>query len=560
MTKAQNEKEEADRAKAKAAGKTYTETGWNKIVDQNKAPEASRTDQNNTLVADISAVTISNAEGADITVVDNWETGGVGTVIRLVYVPGTGERNVSAVFYDYDISSGLKNNAVDTKKNGINSDVNYTGNGIKFAFGNSNAGTNYGTLKWNGNELNKYNNKGYLGCTFQLVTGIDAATGLPLFNGGINAPKIFGETSQAGKSVYTNSSLTFDRVGDTYTLEAVNVNGNVTGGLNLFGHPGKYNGTNGNKTIWTNHFWPLDQITNKDPKFGETGKPVKTTTQKDGKTVALPDSDDGTAHNSYFGMQYSIEFQYDKDYTGPLDYMFFGDDDMWVFLDGTLIADIGGVHSSVGEYVNLWDWLTPAEAGKTHTLSVFYTERGASGSTCYMQFTLPSVKSISPMASRKSLEISKTVDGPETNTAFPFTLTLSNAAVNETYSYYICNSAGVVKSDTVSSNGTLNFQLKGGEYLQINNLAENISYTVTETPTEGYDTTVKVNGTDQTGYTASGTVGDRTQVAYTNHASYTLPETGGAGTQLLYTCGGLAGMAVLLMYGYGIRRRRRRAS
>ena len=39
-----------------------------------------------------------------------------------------------------------------------------------------------------------------------------------------------------------------------------------------------------------------------------------------------------------------------------------------------------------GEYVNLWDYLTPGQPG-THTLTFFYTERGASGSTRYMNFT-----------------------------------------------------------------------------------------------------------------------------------------------------------------------------
>lgn len=61
---------------------------------------------------------------------------------------------------------------------------------------------------------------------------------------------------------------------------------------------------------------------------------------------------------------------------------------MWVFLDDRLVCDIGGVHSAVGEYVNLWDYLTPGQPG-THTLTFFYTERGASGSTCYMNFTRP---------------------------------------------------------------------------------------------------------------------------------------------------------------------------
>ena len=97
-----------------------------------------------------------------------------------------------------------------------------------------------------------------------------------------------------------------------------------------------------------------------------------------------------------------------------------------------LICDIGGVHSSVGEYVNLWDYVgkdkgtifennpdylttedDESEHGIAHyKLDFFYTERGASGSTCWMQYTLPSVRSATSTQTEdelRRLEIKKEV-------------------------------------------------------------------------------------------------------------------------------------------------------
>lgn len=353
-----------------------------------------------------------------------------GTVIRLVANQTTSDYNNAATFYDYDITDGDKITWDGTNgQHGINSGSNYKGSGAKLAFGNANTGTGLENQSWNGNTLNQYNRsgKGLLGCTFGLVTGLDG-NGHIVYADGVDAPKLFDDGTATGKTTYTDWSLGFNREGDTYTLSSVN--GAGLDGLEYFNNPG-YTEPGGESVlhdhIWTNNFWPLDSRQGKDGLTGnisDRGDYYGYNGTSGQEHTLYPISDDGLAHNNMFGMQYTVEFELTEDYVGPLEYYFFGDDDMWVFLDGRLVCDIGGVHSSVGAYVNLWDYIAKGDAGK-HTLKFYYTERGLSGSTCYMQFTLPSVSSGTPEYQNGQLKIQKAVVGTaDTTTEFSFDINI----------------------------------------------------------------------------------------------------------------------------------------
>lgn len=336
------------------------------------------------------------------------------TTVRLVYNPLSHGSSLAqdVTFYDYDVTDGkryrLENgnlvedkngNYLNTTNQGINSDSNYNNEGnewnrlavgmnstwVDHSYHNAKSknGDSKGVLlNWAGNGMADSAKKG-------IVTGINADG--PIYDG-VVAPQLFNNTPQVGKTVLHGYQLHFNQVGDTYTLSSVsNKDGEkVLNDLEtireIWDKPGK------NRHIFSNNFWPLDkeQHLNQDPLLGgQTKYKVhKVNTNVGDKDTG--ESDDGEDHNWLFGMRYSFEFTL-GDYTGPLNFYFRGDDDFWLFVDGVLRTDLGGIHSSVGANLDLSKCINMNDRTTTHRIEILYTERGCFGSTCYMQFTIPNV-------------------------------------------------------------------------------------------------------------------------------------------------------------------------
>lgn len=510
-----------------------------------------------------------------------------GTVIRLVYDTNEKQQNFPANFYDYDISGGSNTDGSwRTGIAGINAESNYKKSRNEqrtwrsycdvLAFGNDNCGTGMSRYKFGGVFLNKastsYVPEGasspialpgsveQFECTFGLADSLK--DGKIVYDEWLVAPNLFNEGTASGKTSYTaenGSSLTFSRVGDTYTLSAATVGNTGTGkslgtieNLQYFFHPspapghiwdGEHSGLSWQNKIFTNDFWPLDSATAKtDPLFGKYGSSVYfqgfTPWTYDGATTdgswrdlrsTFPTSDDGNNHNCFFGMQYAVKFTLTADYVGPLEYYFFGDDDMWVFLDDKLVCDIGGVHSSVGEYVNLWDYLRKdgRTESETHTLTFFYTERGASGSTCYMNFTLPSVSGVNIEQKTSDLEVRKQVVGQdESNREFEFNIRFydqNGKPVLDDYAYTKYDKDGrELNGDLVVHDGDT-FTLKDGQYVRIRYLPFGLRYTITENAVNGYTVSSTINGVTGQGSEAKGTIlntGQMNTVLFTNTMTY----------------------------------------
>lgn len=92
-----------------------------------------------------------------------------------------------------------------------------------------------------------------------------------------------------------------------------------------------------------------------------------------------------SGHNFHFTTEVRTQFIYNHG-TGQA-FTFTGDDDVWVFIDGRLVIDLGGLHSKKSQFIDLdrLDWL---EDGRQYTLDVFHAERRTTQSNFRIETTI----------------------------------------------------------------------------------------------------------------------------------------------------------------------------
>ena len=198
----------------------------------------------------------------------------------------------------------------------------------------------------------------------------------------------------------------------------------------------------------------------------------------------------------HFGMAMTTNFYTTNDgkVNGKdMTFEFTGDDDVWVFVDGNLVLDLGGIHDPVSGSVNFATGkitCNRAVAGKVsgttggstmggnlyansvlgakdvflrsdkpHTLQVFYLERGEGASNCRIKFNMPPPD---------TLEISKSLDSATSNSTdkesiedqvYTFTVKKDGELFkSKPYILYDRNNSEIEGNYTTSDEGELTLQ------------------------------------------------------------------------------------------------------
>lgn len=484
---------------------------WNH--DDDNTSDSNKSDSSETklkLVEDQSTVAEGTELRASTYKVENTDAASNASTIK--YFPVT--------MYNYDTKkiNEATHNAEAAKAYASNKNID-TWNGLYFSGGNpiigkdnskynqskylgDNAGTaggrEYSTetyAKWNYWGAN-VKNAGYTGnyiCSGLVEKSLDKSNNIVFTN---TEPGLFRSddtTNNYGKKIYTNVDLPFqyDKSKNEYSFNSNTMSARFTGDAG------------------SNTKLAYDTTPQTITDISAQGKNDKASWLPFNKDTSVA-TKDATYH---FGMQAVIPFSMTAngrlnaadDNSTAITFDFSGDDDVWVFVDGKLVLDIGGIHNEMAGTMNFatneWSvqrseynhatnkavgdmngqkmsgklFNTDSEKGvlgtdretfaatTSHTLTVFYLERGAGASNCKIKFNLPMEDSVSVkklVSDKDSAGSAISADTQEAinNREFAFKLFKNDAPLANT-NYIILDEANQpIDTATTTSDGT--FKLK----------------------------------------------------------------------------------------------------
>lgn len=551
---------------------------WNH--DDDNTSDSNKSDSSETklkLVEDQSTVAEGTELRASTYEVENTDAASNASTIK--YFPVT--------MYNYDTATINKatHNAEAAKADEDNKDID-TWKGLYFSSGNpvkgayndkyrkynqseylgDNAGT-AGGREYSTETYAKWNywgaNAGYTGnyiCSGLVEKSLDKSNNIVFTN---TEPGLFRSddtTNSYGKTIYTNVGLPFqyDKTTNYYTFNSNKMSAHFT--------DEKPAGSNTNLTYSASPQTITD--------LSVQGKSDKASWLPfDNGTSATMDT--ATYH---FGMQAVIPFSMTAngkmnaadEKSADIRFDFSGDDDVWVFVDGKLVLDIGGIHNEMAGTMNFatnkWKVLkstdntnedtvgdmngqkmtgklfnTDSEEGilgtdretfaatTSHTLTVFYLERGAGASNCKIRFNLPMEDSVSVkklVSDKDSAGSAISADTQEAinNHEFAFKLFKNNEPLKNTNYIILDESNQPIDTATTASDGT--FKLKNKQTAKfVGQIPDDgNTYYVQEVEEEGWQTpsssytAIAANGSKQK-EAASGAISAKVSIKGSNEAN-----------------------------------------
>lgn len=367
----------------------------------------------------------------------------------------------------------------------------YLGDNAGTASGKTYRTTNY--AEWNYWGANAGYTGNYI-CSGLVEKSLDNSNNIVFTN---TEPGLFRSddtTNSYGKTIYTNVGLPFqyDKTTNYYTFNSNKMSAHFT--------DKKPAGSNTDLTYSTSPQTITD--------LSAQGKSDKASWLPFNKDTSV-ETEDATYH---FGMQAVIPFSMtangkmnaaDKK-SADIKFDFSGDDDVWVFVDGKLVLDIGGIHNEMAGTMNFatnkWTVLQSTDntsngtvgdmndqkmtgqlfndkngkgvlgtdretfaATTSHTLTVFYLERGAGASNCKIRFNLPMEDSVSVkklVSDKDSAGSAISADTQEAinNHEFAFKLFKNDKPLANTNYIILDESNQPIDTATTASDGT--FKLK----------------------------------------------------------------------------------------------------
>ena len=481
---------------------------WNH--DDDNTSDSNKSDSSETklkLVEDQSTVAEGTELRASTYKVENTDAASNASTIK--YFPVT--------MYNYDTKkiNEATHNAEAAKAYASNKNID-TWNGLYFSGGNPIIGkdnSKYNQSKYLGNNTGTASGKTYRTSTYAIWNywgGNVGYTGNYIYSGLVEKnldkrnnivftktePGLFRSddtTNNYGKKIYTNVDLPFqyDKSKNEYSFNSNTMSARFTGDAG------------------SNTKLAYDTTPQTITDISAQGKNDKASWLPFNKDTSVA-TKDATYH---FGMQAVIPFSMTAngrlnaadDNSTAITFDFSGDDDVWVFVDGKLVLDIGGIHNEMAGTMNFatneWSvqrseynhatnkavgdmngqkmsgklFNTDSEKGvlgtdretfaatTSHTLTVFYLERGAGASNCKIKFNLPMEDSVSVkklVSDKDSAGSAISADTQEAinNREFAFKLFKNNDPLKNT-NYIILDEANQpIDTATTTSDGT--FKLK----------------------------------------------------------------------------------------------------